>query len=290
MNYIMHVIIMINIYIILTTSSNLLVGMTNLLSLGQAAFYGLGAYFTVFCLMILHLPLIPTLLISMGMTALLSLLLALPSIRLKGDYFVLATLGFQLIIYTILYNWISLTRGPFGVPGIPAPKLFGLIEISGIIPFLIFSLIMAGFTIFIFYKLINSPFGRVLKGIRDDELSVLSLGRNVTAFKISVFVIASGFIAIAGFIYATYITYIDPTSFTLNESIFILSALLIGGTGNIKGPIVGSIFVVILPELLRFIGLPDSIAANLRQIIYGLFLIILMRFRPQGLAGTYQVK
>ena len=290
MNYIMHIIIMINIYIILTISSNLLVGMTNLLSLGQAAFYGIGAYFTIFCLMILHLPLIPTLLISMGMTALFSLLLALPSIRLKGDYFVLATLGFQLIFYTILYNWVSLTRGPFGIPGIPAPKLFGLIEISGIIPFLIFSLIMAGFTIFIFIKLINSPFGRVLKGIRDDELSVLSLGRNVTVFKIRVFVIASGFIAIAGFIYATYVTYIDPTSFTLDESIFILSALLIGGTGNIKGPIAGSIFVIILPELLRFVGLPNSVAANLRQIIYGLFLIILMRFRPQGLAGNYQVK
>jgi len=290
MNYIMHIIIMINIYIILTISSNLLVGMTNLLSLGQAAFYGIGAYFTIFCLMILHLPLIPTLLISMGMTALFSLLLALPSIRLKGDYFVLATLGFQLIFYTILYNWVSLTRGPFGIPGIPAPKLFGLIEISGIIPFLIFSLIMAGFTIFIFIKLINSPFGRVLKGIRDDELSVLSLGRNVTVFKIRVFVIASGFIAIAGFIYATYVTYIDPTSFTLDESIFILSALLIGGTGNIKGPIAGSVFVIILPELLRFVGLPDSMAANLRQIIYGLLLIILMRFRPQGLAGNYQVK
>jgi len=290
MNYIMHIIIMINIYIILTISSNLLVGMTNLLSLGQAAFYGIGAYFTIFCLMILHLPLIPTLLISMGMTALFSLLLALPSIRLKGDYFVLATLGFQLIVYTILYNWVSLTRGSFGIPGIPAPKLFGLIEISGIIPFLIFSFIMVGFTIFIFLKLINSPFGRVLKGIRDDELSVLSLGRNVTVFKIRVFVIASGFIAIAGFIYATYVTYIDPTSFTLDESIFILSALLIGGTGNIKGPIAGSIFVIILPELLRFVGLPNSVAANLRQIIYGLFLIILMRFRPQGLAGNYQVK
>jgi len=290
MNYIMHIIIMINIYIILTISSNLLVGMTNLLSLGQAAFYGIGAYFTIFCLMILHLPLIPTLLISMGMTALFSLLLALPSIRLKGDYFVLATLGFQLIVYTILYNWVSLTRGSFGIPGIPAPKLFGLIEISGIIPFLIFSFIMVGFTIFIFLKLINSPFGRVLKGIRDDELSVLSLGRNVTVFKIRVFVIASGFIAIAGFIYATYVTYIDPTSFTLDESIFILSALLIGGTGNIKGPIAGSVFVIILPELLRFVGLPDSMAANLRQIIYGLLLIILMRFRPQGLAGNYQVK
>jgi len=290
MNYLLHIVIMINIYVILTTSSNLLVGTTNLLSLGQAAFYGIGAYFAVLALMTLHLPLIPTLLLTMTATALFSLLLALPSLRLKGDYFVLATLGFQLIVYTILYNWTSLTRGPFGIPGIPAPKLFGVLEVSGLISFLILSTILAGFTIFVFYKLIHSPFGRVLKGIRDDEISVLALGRNVTNFKIVVFVIASGFIAIAGFIYASYVTYIDPTSFNLDESIFILSALLIGGLGNIKGPIIGSIFVVILPELLRFVGLPDSVAANMRQILYGLILIILMRFRPQGIAGNYQVK
>ena len=253
MNYFLHIIIMINIYVILTVSSNLLIGMTNLLSLGQAAFYGIGAYIAVLCLMILHLPLIPTILLVMIVTASFSLLLALPSLRLKGDYFVLATLGFQLIVFTVLYNWVSLTRGPYGVSGIPAPKLFGFIEISGILPFLILSSILALFTIWIFYKLINSPFGRVLKGVREDEISVLSIGRSVTNYKIMVFVISSAFIGIAGFLYASYVTYIDPTSFTLDESIFILSALLIGGLGNIKGPVVGSIFVIVLPELLRFV-------------------------------------
>lgn len=281
---------MINIYIILTTSSNLLIGMTNLLSLGQAAFYGIGAYLAVLALQILHLPLIITVLFAMVLTALLSLLIAYPSLRLKGDYFVLATLGFQLIVYTVLYNWVSVTRGPYGIPGIPAPKLFGLINVSGIIPFLILSGIMAGMVIFLFYTLVHSPFGRTLKGIRDDEISMLALGRNVTSIKIQVFAISSGFIAIAGFLYATYVTYIDPTSFNLDESIFILSALIIGGVGNIKGPVVGAIFVVVLPELLRFVGLPDSIAANLRQIIYGTTIVVLMRIRPQGLAGEYVLK
>jgi branched-chain amino acid transport system permease protein len=290
MNYFLHIIIMINIYIILASSSNLLIGVTNLVSLGQAAFYGLGAYFTVLCLMVWHLPLLPTLFLSMLFTSVFSLLLALPSLRLKGDYFILATLGFQMILFTILYNWIDLTRGPYGIPGIPAPKLFGLVRISGIMPFFIFSTIIAAITVFVFYKLLHSPFGRVLKAIRDDELSTLALGRNVTVFKTLVFMITSAFIAIAGFIYATYVTYIDPTSFTLDESIFILSALLIGGSGNVKGPIVGAVFVVILPEILRFVGMPSSVAANMRQIIYGLFLIVLMRYRPQGLAGDYQVK
>jgi len=281
---------MINIYIILTVSTNLLVGMTNLLSLGQAAFYGIGAYLAVFALMILKLPLLPTLVLVMAGTGLLSLIIAYPSLRLKGDYFVLATLGFQLIIFTILYNWISVTRGPYGIPGIPAPKLAGVLQISGIIPFLILSLLLVLFVIFIFYKLVHSPFGRVLKGVRDDEIAVLSLGRNVTAFRVWAFVISSAFIGIAGMIYATYVSYIDPTSFDLNEAIFILAAVLIGGTGNIKGPVVGAVFVVVLPELLRFVGFPDSIAANLRQIVYGLSLIVLMYYRPQGIAGEYRLQ
>jgi len=264
--------------------------MTNLLSLGQAAFYGIGAYIGVGILMYLKLPLIPSLILVMIGTAISSLIIAYPTLRLKGDYFVLGTLGFQLIIFTILYNWVSVTRGPYGIPGIPEPKLFGLIKISGIVPFLIFSSIMSSLTIGIFYRLIHSPFGRVLKGIRDDEIAVKSLGRNVTAFKIWVFVISSAFIGIAGFVYATYVSYIDPTSFNLDEAIFILAAVLIGGTGNIRGPVVGAIFVVLLPELLRFVGFPDAIAANLRQIVYGLSLILLMLFRPQGLAGEYSLK
>jgi len=274
----------------LTVSTNLLVGMANLLSLGQAAFYGIGAYIAVFALMTLNFPLLPSLLLVMVVTALFSLLIAYPSLRLKGDYFILATLGFQLIVFTVLYNWIDVTRGPYGIPGIPAPKLFGLLPITGLIPFLILSAILAGLTIFIFYKLIHSPFGRVLKGVRDDELAVMSLGRDVTKFKIWAFAISSAFIGMAGMIYATYVSYIDPTSFNLDEAIFILAAVLIGGTGNIKGPVVGAVFVVILPELLRFVGFPDSIAANLRQIVYGLALIILMLYRPQGIAGEYKIE
>lgn len=281
---------MINIYIILTLSTNLLLGMTNMLSLGQAAFYGIGAYLTVFALEILGLPLIPALLFVIILTALSSLVVAYSSLRLKGDYFVLTTLGFQLIIYTILYNWVAVTKGPFGISGIPAPKLFGVFVISGIIPYLILSSALTFAIIWLFYKLIHSPFGQVLKGLREDELAMKALGRDVTQYKIQVFLIASGFIGISGFLYATYTSYIDPTSFNLDEAIFILAALILGGPGNIKGPIAGAVFVVILPEILRFIGLPDAIAANMRQIIYGLIIILLMRYRPRGLAGNYVLK
>lgn len=288
MNYLLHIIIMINIYVILTASANLLVGMANLFSLGQAAFYGIGAYITAFALISLGFTVLPSILLAMVATALLSLLIAYASLRLQGDYFVLATLGFQIIVYTILYNWVEVTKGPYGIPGIPAPKIFGIFAVSGILPYFVLSTILVAITLFIFYHLIHSPFGRALKGIRDDETSMLALGRNVSKLKIQAFVISSAFSAVSGFIYASYITYIDPTSFNLDEAIFILSAVLIGGTGNIKGPVAGAIFVVVLPELLRFVGLPDSVAANLRLIIYGLCLIVFMRFRPQGLLGEYK--
>lgn len=265
-------------------------GMVNLLSLGQAAFYGIGAYLSVLALIVFQFSFIPALLFTMIGTGLISMLIAYPSIRLKGDYFVLATLGFQLIVFSILYNWVSVTRGPYGIPGIPSPRLFGNIEIHGLWQFLILSTVLAGIVIFLFYHLIHSPFGRALKGIRDDELSMKALGKNVTALKIQSFAISSAFIAIAGFLYASYIQYVDPTSFNLDESIFILSALIVGGLGNVRGPIIGALFVILLPEALRFTGLPDSVAANLQQIIYGLALIILMRYRPQGIAGNYAIK
>ncbi len=288
MNYLLHILIMINIYIILTVSTNLIVGLANLLTLGQAAFYGIGAYITAYALMGLGLSFFPAIILAMLVTALFSLIIGWISLRLRNDYFVLATLGFQMIVYTTLYNWIQLTRGPFGIPGIPSPVVFGW-EISGIPSFLLISSLLALAVVIIFYRLIYSPFGRALRGLRDDYIGMLALGKNITILKIQAFVIASSFAAISGFLYATYITYIDPTSFNLDETIFIVSALLIGGSGNIKGPVAGAVFVIVLPELLRFVGMPDNIAANMRMIIYGLCLIFVMYFRPQGIAGVYKI-
>jgi branched-chain amino acid transport system permease protein len=290
MDYLIHVLIMINIYIIIVTSTNLLVGMTNLLSMGQAALYGIGAYIAVLSVLVLKLSILPSLLLVFAGTSLISLIIAYPSVRLKGDYFVLATLGFQLIVSTIFYNWVDVTRGPFGISGIPAPVLWGDYSVSGTIPYLVLSSILSLTVLSIFFILIYSPFGRALKAVRDDELSLQAVGKNVTALKIWAFALSSGFVGISGFIYATYVSYIDPTSFTLDQTIFILSAVLIGGTGNIKGPVLGAVFVVVLPEALRFVGLPDNIAANLRQIIYGLMIILFMRLRSQGLAGEFALK
>lgn len=289
MEYIVHIIIMINIYIILVLSSNLLVGLANLLSLAQAAFYGIGAYLTALALMTLGLSLVPALIFAILITTVIGFLLGYVSIKFEGDYFVLATLGFQIIIYTVLYNWISVTKGPYGIPGIPSPDFLGIFKIKSIFQYFILSSTLSLLTTGVFYGFIHSPFGRVLRALKDDKLALVSLGRNIKKLKIQTFVIASLFAAVSGFIYATYITYIDPTSFTLDESIFIISAVLIGGTGNVKGPVLGAIFVVILPEILRFIGMPEAIAANMRMVIYGLALILLMLYRPQGIAGRTKI-
>lgn len=290
MNYVLHIIIMINIYIILTLGLNLLVGYSNLLSISHAAFYGIGAYLSVLALMAFKLTLIPSIAFAVIGTAVLAYFIGKVSIRLKGDYFVLVTLGFQMIVFAILYNWVSVTRGPYGIPGITAPKLFDSIEIKGISGFLMLSCILVAIIIILYYRIIHSPFGRILKGIRDDEIGVLSLGRDVTSFKIRAFVIGSSMAAVSGFLFASYVSYIDPTSFTLDESIFIVSAVLIGGAGTIKGSIAGAIFVVVLPEALRFLGMPDAIAANMRQIVYGLLLVILMILRPKGIWGDYEIQ
>lgn len=284
MNYAFHLLIMIEIYAILALSLNLVVGYTGLLSLSHAAFYGLGAYSSTLLMMHVGLNFFPALVIAIFITAVFSLCIAYASLKLRGDYFAISSFAFQVIIFGVLYNWVGLTRGPYGLAGIPKPCLFGF-KVDTLPEFFIFATLITGLVIYFNYSLYKSPFCTVLKAIREEEQAVISLGKNVVRFKILAFVISSGVAAIAGGLYAGYITYIDPTSFTLDESIFILAIVLIGGAGNFKGPIVGVLFMLLIPEILRFVGLPDSIAHNLRQIIYALILILLARFRPWGIAG-----
>lgn len=291
MEYLLHIGIMIGIYVILVLSTNLTVGMANLLTMCQAAFYGIGAYIGTYFLMQFNLPFVLIALIVMLATGLTSLLVSYASVKLKGDYFVLGTLGFQMIVYTILYNWISVTKGPYGIPGIPSITLFGLWSLMGTYAYFFLVLVLVLVVAFVFGKLQHSPYGRMLKAIRTDELSAKALGRNTTLLKTWAFFISAAFAGVAGLVYASYVSYIDPTSFTLDESIFIITALFIGGIGSrVWGPVVGAVVVVILPELLRFVGLPDAVAANLRQVIYGLVLIVLMFVRPQGLLGDAKLK
>lgn len=287
MEYLLHILVIAGIYIILTLSLNLVVGYTGLASLGHAAFSCVGAY--VSALLALNYGLSPwlSLLIGSIVAALIGVIIGIPSIRLKGDYLALATLGLGIIVYSVAKNWVSLTRGPMGLPGIPGFSIFGF-PLSDTWSYLILVSFFVLLTYFIIRRIVNSPYGRILRAIREDETATLSLGKNVNKYKISVFVIGAIFAGIAGSIYAHYITFIDPSSFSVMESIIILLMVVFGGMGSLGGSFVGALILVIFPEFLRFLGMPSSVAAPLRQMIYGLLLILLMIKRPSGILGKYK--
>ena len=289
MEYILHILILICIYSILSVSLNLLIGYAGILSVTHAAFYGIGAYVAALMALNLHSPFLLNIFLAVIAAVILGAIVGIPSLRIKDDYFVIATFAFEIITFSILNNLVDFTGGPLGLPGIPQPVIFG-IEISSHISYLILSGILAFIAYWFCRRVVQSPIGRILKALREDEVLTQSAGKNVTFFKVQVFMISAGVASLAGVLYATYITYIDPTSFTVMESILIISMVIIGGTGSLKGSVIGAVVLVALPELLRFVGMPNSIAANLRQILYGAALVGFMLWRPKGLIGEYEIK
>ncbi|MCP4368565.1 MAG: branched-chain amino acid ABC transporter permease [Deltaproteobacteria bacterium] len=289
MEYLFHILIITGIYTILTLSLNLIVGYTGLAALGHIAFAAVGAYTS--SLLALNFGISPWLGLFLGaiIAALLGVIIGFPSLRLKGDYLALTTLGLGLIVYIIAKNWTSLTRGPLGLPGIPQFSVFGY-EISNVWGYFILVSIFTAITFIVIRNIINSPFGRILKGIREDEIATMAIGKDITKYKLIVFIIGAFFAGIAGSLYAHYITFIDPSSFTVMESIVILLMVVFGGMGNLWGSVVGASILVIFPELLRFLGMPSSVAAPLRQMMFGLLLISLMIWRIQGVIGKYRFK
>jgi len=286
MEYLLHILILIGIYTMVSVSLNLIAGYTGLISIAHAAFYGVGAYVAAIMALKLQSPFLANIICAVLLSSLLGALVGIPSLRIRDDYFVIATFAFQVITFSILNNWVSFTGGPMGLPGIPQPTILEL-EISSHLGFLVLVGMMCALTLWISSRIVRSPFGRVLKAIREDEVFTQAAGKNIAGYKVLVFVIGAGMAAAAGVMYAYYISFIDPTSFTVMESIFILSIVIIGGAGNLWGPVAGAVVLVLLPELLRFIGLPSSVAANLRQMIYGGLLVTFMMWRPKGLLGEY---
>jgi len=288
-DYLLHILVITGIYIILTLSLNLVVGYTGLASLGHAAFSCVGAYAS--SLLALRYGVSPWIGLPIGAcsAAILGLVVGAPSLRLKGDYLALATFGLGVIVYSVAKNWMAVTRGPMGLPGIPGFSIFGY-QISSVWAYLILVAFFVFLTFFVLRRVVKSPFGRVLRGIREDEVAALAMGKNVNKYKMIVFVVGAFFAGIAGSLYAHYITFIDPSSFTVMESITILLMVVFGGMGSLGGSFVGAAVLVIFPEMLRFLGMPSSVAAPLRQMIYGLLLIVLMLKRPQGILGTYRWK
>ena len=303
MDYIIHLIIIIAIYIPLALSLDLVVGHTGILSITHAAFYGFGAYATAILTKFYNYNFFTSMLIGMIVSALIAIAISYSLKKVKGDYYSLASIGLAVIVYTLFMNLDSVTHGPFGIFGIARPSIplsiftenlenintFSTFNFSTNISFLLLATFISIAITFLIYKMKSTHFIRVLHAIREDEQALSTFNYNVNNYKMAVFALAAGIAPISGSLYAAYISFIDPTSFTVNESIFLLTIIILGGLASMRGVIYGVIALTLLPEILRFVGLPNEIAAQTRVLLYGMALIYLMYKRPVGMLGKYSL-
>jgi branched-chain amino acid transport system permease protein len=263
-------------------------GFAGQFNLGHIAFFGIGAY--VSALLTLNgFSFWIGFLFAGVVAAFFGFLLSIPTRKLKGDYLGLATLGFSFVVYAVLLNWVELTRGPLGLPGIPKPELFGFVFSDNLF-FLILSAVVALVTYLVINRIVKSRFGLVLQSVRDDELMANTLGKNSFRAKSIALAVSAFFAGFAGSLYASFITFIDPSSFTLMQLIPVLCIVIIGGLASLEGTILATIIIVLLPEPLRFIGFPSSIVGPARQIIYALLLLAILLFKPKGLDGKIELE
>jgi len=287
MEYILHLLILLCFYTLLSQSLNLSAGYTGLISLAQAGFYGIGAYTTAILSTQFGFSFWLNLPLAMLISGAIAFVVSLIALRTVEDYFIICTLGIQVILFSLMNNLMDVTRGPLGIPGIPSISFFGM-SLDSKISFLTLSISFVALVWFVLKNISKSGFGKTLTAISEDEIYTQSIGKNVYQAKIISFTTSAIIAAIPGALYAHYISYIDPTSFTVAESIFILSIVIIGGLGNLTGSFLAAAFLVLLPEALRFVGMPDSIAANMRQIIYGLILVVVMMTGKNGVTELFR--
>jgi len=275
--YYLQVLVFIGIYVILALSLNLLNGYVGLLSIGHAAFYAIGAYASAKLTMEMALPWGVAMVGAGWIAGLCGYLIAKPTLRLSGIYMTLVTLGFNMILFLVLQNWMSFTNGPLGIMDIPPPSLFGFV-VSSRLHYYYLILLLVLLTVFSMHRLMTCRFGRALTAIRENELAAEATGVDTTRYKTQAFVLAAFYAGIAGGFYAHFVKYISPDSFTINESFILLAMLAFGGQGNLIGPMVGAAALILIPEIFRPLQ-------EYRMFVYGGILIVMMLVRRQGLLG-----
>lgn len=289
MDYLLHILIVFLIYAIFAISLNLELGYTGLYNFGHVAFFAIGAY-TSALLSLAGYPVALGMAGGMLLAGVLGTLLAIPALRLSGDYFGIATLSFGEIIRLFFLNERWLTKGPMGLPGIPRPAWIGE-GIAGLPRFLILCILLTVMVFLVTRRITRSPFGRALKVIREDEYVAQALGKNALSFKVRVVTVGSILAGLAGSLWAHYISYISPADFTLTETILVLLCVVLGGRGTNRGPILGAFVIIFFQEVIRFLPIPPDFGrfvAPLQGMVYGAALIILMLKRPEGLLPEYK--
>jgi branched-chain amino acid transport system permease protein len=275
---------MIGIFGILAISLDIALGYTGLFNIAHAALWGVGAYASG--LLVLHagLPFWSGILMGGLIAGIFSLVLGLSVSRIRGDYLALVTLGFGVIVVDVARNWVELTGGPRGLPGIPYASIFGFIIADPLSYFGVVIIILL-LSYFMLYRVVRSPFGRILEGIREDELAASSLGINTNLYKLKAFMLSSFLAGVAGSLYAHYLAFIDPNRFSIMVSFEIISMVIIGGVASLRGPLLGAILFVSLPELLRILELTSVQVGALRQIIFSMLILLVVIYRPKGILG-----
>jgi ABC-type branched-subunit amino acid transport system permease subunit len=233
--------------------------------------------------------LVPATIAAFAVTALAGQATAAVTVRLDSHYFILGTFCVANVISSVMENWTDVTNGTSGLYVIPVTNLFGWTIGPGV-PFLAFCILLTGLVLFVKWRLVSAPFGITLQAVREDEVVAWVLGNNVRQIRTVVFVIGAAITALAGVLLACYLRYLDPTSFDFSFTILIWAALFVGGSVGTLGTIVGPAVLVLFPEALRFVGLSGPHVANVQQALYGLLLILLMMFRPQGFFGHHSVR
>ncbi len=266
-------------YSILCLSLNLIFGFTNLLSVGHAAFYGIGAYTTAILLTRYHFPFLPSLLLSGLIALFIGFLLSITTSRVRGDYFTVITIVFGEIFRLIMQNWVKFSGGAVGIVGLPAPQLFSWRIISEK-DFYFLGLVLFWFTYLTLSLLVKSKFGRAFIAIREDELAASTMGINVVMYKILSFSIGCFYAGLAGSYYAVYNTAIAPSSFTLDESCLMIIMVVLGGIGNLTATVSGVVVMLIATEVFRPLY-------QYRLLLIGLIMVIVLVRYPYGILGIY---
>ncbi|HLC16373.1 MAG TPA: branched-chain amino acid ABC transporter permease [Thermodesulfovibrionia bacterium] len=292
--YIQLTLIYICINSIMAMSLNLVNGYTGQFSLGHAGFMAIGAYTSAY----LSFNWIPTSIATINLiiyaltggllSAFAGLIVGLPSLRLKGDYLAIVTLGFGEIIRVILLNFeqVGGARGLYGIPGYFDIHRFNL-QISRFYSAYILASFWVVATFFIIWRLIRSSYGRVFLSVKEDEIAAQAMGIDTTLAKVRAFILSSFFAGIAGSLFAHYTNYLNPSSFGFLKSIDAVIMVVLGGMGSLTGSVIAAAIVTILPEALR--PLKDLTGVDLRMVIYSLALIVVMIMRPQGLFGHTEI-
>jgi branched-chain amino acid transport system permease protein len=268
---------LIGLYAIVVLGLNLFIGYAGQISLGHAAFFGLGAYGSAILTATYHFPAWPALMITAGAMAVTALVIGLPTLRLSGHYLAMATLGFNYVISSIFVNWDSMTGGPSGLSGVP-PLTIGGLSFNNDVKFhyLVWTFAMLALTLCL--NLVRSGVGRGLAAVAQDEVAAACLGVDVRRSKIGVFVLSAVMASVAGSLYAHYFGYVNPDAFSIFKSLDLVIMVVVGGMGSIWGTLFGVGFITILPHLLDWFE-------SYTDIIHGVILVLILLFLPQGLVS-----